>query len=273
MNDLAIFINDLSRIEKTTGAENLALARRVVAGRQAQAEIEARETTANGIQRRGRRFAGRAALERQVADGKAARRELVERNIFLVYYFAKRFVGKLTVLELVNEGWIALDRACDKYDPERGVAFSTYAGNGIVMRLRSVIREWQRQHAVDGGTGYFQAADDGDDSEDHKPDLAGLPAPERDEPFAFDEREMLGEALRERLNGSDREVLVRWSEGETYQAIADGRGVCKERVRQIRGRALDAVARRCKRAFAADGLEIRRRRREAAKILGVGVRE
>jgi RNA polymerase primary sigma factor len=64
------------------------------------------------------------------AEGQRARRELIERNLRLVVSVAKRYrgaSGALAFEDLIQEGNIGLMRAVDKFDPNRGYRFSTYA--------------------------------------------------------------------------------------------------------------------------------------------------
>lgn len=67
----------------------------------------------------------RNALEAQYTQ---ARDTLVERNLRLSISIAKKHLGRGIPLEdLIQEGNIGLMRAAEKYDPERGFKFSTYA--------------------------------------------------------------------------------------------------------------------------------------------------
>lgn len=53
---------------------------------------------------------------------------MIFRNLRLVYAIARRYAGSgLEMEDLIQEGTVGLIRAVDKFDPERGVAFSTYA--------------------------------------------------------------------------------------------------------------------------------------------------
>ena len=57
-----------------------------------------------------------------------ARTEFIQRNLKLVISLAGRYRGRgLDVADLVEEGNLGLMRAVDKYDPEVGYRFSTFA--------------------------------------------------------------------------------------------------------------------------------------------------
>jgi len=62
------------------------------------------------------------------AGDETARSELIEKNLRLVIPVAKKYRGMgLPFGDLIQEGNIGLMRAADKFDPEKGFRFSTYA--------------------------------------------------------------------------------------------------------------------------------------------------
>lgn len=72
---------------------------------------------------------------RQTAD--AQRERLIESHLPLVRAIARRYAGRGEALEdLVQVGALGLIRASDRYDPDRGVAFATFASPAIEGEIR-----------------------------------------------------------------------------------------------------------------------------------------
>lgn len=87
-----------------------------------------------------------SALARRVREGDfAARQSMIEHNLRLVIKIAKHYLHRgLTLMDLVEEGNLGLIHALEKFDPERGFRFSTYATWWIRQNIERAIMNQSR---------------------------------------------------------------------------------------------------------------------------------
>lgn len=191
-----------------------------------------------------------------------ARDRLVKQNLRLVYREVLRYRGSwLDLADLIQEGCIGLIQAAERFDPERGVRFSTYA---VPWIRQAVDRAAQAHQRVVRIPRRVSAKPMSDQETEARPDL--LPAASLDlptstggseslaeqlaDPTADPERDAINAVLLETLTAAlnrcprrEREVIIRryglagWSP-QSHEAIAGELGVCRERVRQIEAAAL-----------------------------------
>lgn len=94
-DSIRLYLREIGRIQLLNGEQEIELARRIAQG---------------GY------------------DGIVAKRQLVQANLRLVVSIAKKYLNRgLPFLDLIQEGNLGLIRAAEKFDPERGYKFSTYA--------------------------------------------------------------------------------------------------------------------------------------------------
>tara|TARA_R100000005_G_C4997279_1_gene204000 strand:- start:865 stop:1788 length:924 start_codon:yes stop_codon:yes gene_type:complete len=108
-----------------TREEETVLGRAVIQGTDAQKELEELESSDDKLN-----IAHRRKLQAAIKEGKRAKNTFVEHNLRLAMDTAARYARSQTRMEyedLIQEATIGLMRAVDKFDPERGFKFSTYA--------------------------------------------------------------------------------------------------------------------------------------------------
>jgi RNA polymerase primary sigma factor len=117
---VGLYLKEAGRVALLTADEEVALAKRMEAGKLAQDQLD--------MYRDALSEDDIYELEHLIQDAETAQEHLVRANARLVISVAKKYIGRgVPFLDLIQEGNIGLIRATNKFEYQRGHKFSTYA--------------------------------------------------------------------------------------------------------------------------------------------------
>ena len=134
-DSVGLYLREIGEVPLLTASEEVALAKRIEAGRDARVALAADGHDPNQ----------RLALQWAVSDGLAARDHLIRANSRLVVSVAKKYMGRgVPFLDLIQEGSVGLIRTADKFNYRLGNKFSTYATWWIRQAISRAISDHSR---------------------------------------------------------------------------------------------------------------------------------
>ncbi len=151
-----MYLSEIGNVPLLSTAQEARLARKLQKGEEAKRRLEAEKDQLTPKER--------AKLRRAIREGFAARRKLIEANLRLVVSVAKRYLGRgMSLLDLIQEGNMGLLRAVEKFDPNMGYKFSTYATWWIRQAISRSIADQSRTiripvHMIEAINRLFRAA-------------------------------------------------------------------------------------------------------------------
>jgi len=115
---VSLYMREVGQVPLLSTEEEQEITRRIEQGRLAR----------QALSKNGHGPDERRLLQRQIAHGEKAKKQLIAANTRLVISMAKKYLGQgVPFLDLIQEGNLGLMRAVEKFDRHRGYKFSTYA--------------------------------------------------------------------------------------------------------------------------------------------------
>jgi len=148
-DSVRLYLREIGKIPLLNPEEELSLAREVVVNRDELLETQTRisELEAQAKERDLTKTEATECSKRKLQAVKLGRPKdkMAEANMRLVVSIAKRYSGRgLDFLDLIQEGNTGLLRAVEKFDPDKGFKFSTYATWWIRQAITRAIADQAR---------------------------------------------------------------------------------------------------------------------------------
>ena len=181
------------------------------------------------------------------AGDERALNKLVEANLRFVVAIARQYQGKgLAMDDLISEGNLGLIKAAGKFDAEKGTRFVNYAVVFIRQAIEKALGKETAEQRVEatqnGGVRSLDTPFNGRSNMSLLHVLADGNAPEADERAFTNNMERAVEKALLTLNERESQVACAYfgieKERLTMAEIAEDMGLKRERVRQIRDRAV-----------------------------------
>jgi RNA polymerase primary sigma factor len=141
------YLAEIGHVQLLTGDMEVTLSKCFHEGEAARARLAEHEAALAGNGDKANAVSPRyvRSLRQTVRKGDAARSQLIEANLRLVVSIAKRYRNRgVAFLDLIQEGNLGLMRAVEKFDPDRGFKFSTYATWWIRQSIMRAIADQAR---------------------------------------------------------------------------------------------------------------------------------
>ena len=179
-------------------------------------------------------------LERLTAGDLEARQTLIERNLRLVVYIARRFENTgINIEDLISIGTIGLIKAVNTFSPEKNIKLATYASrcieNEILMYLRKNVGQ-KGEVSLDEPLNT-----DWDGNELLLSDILGTDSDEVSRPIEEDvDRTILSDAIG-KLDAREREIIVLrfglfGAKEQTQKEVADRLGISQSYISRLEKR-------------------------------------
>ena len=186
-------------------------------------------------------------LHRLDAGEEAVRQTLIERNLRLVVYIAKRFENTgINIEDLISIGTIGLIKAINTYRTDKNIKLATYASRCIEHAILMYLRKSSSQRNEVSLDEPLNT--DWDGNELLLSDVLGTDADTVMRPIEADvDRQLLGAAI-EKLSDREREIIVlrfglNGRREQTQKEVADRLGISQSYISRLEKRIINRLKR------------------------------